>query len=324
MIRVNTAHAPARTVAASPHGGADLAGAAWIDLLRPDDAERSMVERATGLRVPAEAEIAEIESSSRLGTENGVLYLSTPVAYLDADGVSRVGPLGFVVSEQVLLTVRFNDVPVFGTFEERFAGMAGSGSKDAFLGLLEAMVDRLADVLEHVSADLDTISHRVFRPEPTGASSARTDAKLQATLRKVGREGERLSNIRASLLGVQRIASYAQGGASWLASGSEARLQVLRGDVASLADFDSQLSSKVQFLLDATLGFINIEQNNGIKVLTVVSVVGVPPTLVASIYGMNFKWIPELQWEYGYFYGLAVIVLSGIVPLVWFKKRGWI
>ena len=102
------------------------------------------------------------------------------------------------------------------------------------------------------------------------------------------------------------------------------RLTTLRQDIASLTDYDVQLTNKVQFLLDATLGFINIEQNNGIKILTVVSVVGVPPTLVASIYGMNFKRIPELEWAYGYFYGLTLIVLSAIVPYVWFKKRGWI
>ena len=111
---------------------------------------------------------------------------------------------------------------------------------------------------------------------------------------------------------------------SWIPADLKPRFKTLRQDIASLSDYDVQLANKVQFLLDATLGFINIEQSNGIKVLTVVSVVGVPPTLLASIYGMNFKWIPELQWEYGYFYGLAVIVLSGVLPFWWFKRKGWI
>ena len=102
------------------------------------------------------------------------------------------------------------------------------------------------------------------------------------------------------------------------------RLLTVRQDVASLSDYDAQLTNKVQFLLDATLGFINIEQNNGIKILTVVSVVGIPPTLIASMYGMNFKNMPELQWEYGYLYGIVMIVLSGVIPLLWFRKRGWI
>ena len=325
MLYVNTGRAPARPVAAGPHAVGELADAIWIDLLRPDDAERSLVERATGLRVPAAAEIAEIESSSRLGSENGVLFLSTPMAFLDADGVSRVGALGFVLSDRMLLTVRYDEMPVVELFEGRLAVQpVPPSSAGAFVGLLEAIVDRLADVLEHVGADLDTLSRRVFRPEKAGRNAAKEDAKLRATLREVGRAGERLSNLRSSLLGVQRIASYARQVAAWLPAEAQPRLQVLHGDTASLAEFDAQLSNKVQFLLDATLGFINIEQNNGIKVLTVVSVVGVPPTLIASIYGMNFKWIPELQWEYGYFYGLAVIVLSGVLPLVWFKKRGWI
>src|SRR6185312_2827100 len=188
------------------------------------------------------------------------------------------------------------------------------------------IVDRLADILEHVGADLEGISRRVFRPERDRHMNARkTDAQLRATLRAVGRAGERLSNIRDSLVGTQRIVIYAHDtGASWIPKDTLSRFRTVRQDITSLMDYDVQLSNKVQFLLDATLGFINIEQNNGIKVLTVVSVVGVPPTLVASIYGMNFKWIPELQWEYGYFYGLAVIVLSALLPLWWFKRRGWI
>jgi len=134
-----------------------------------------------------------------------------------------------------------------------------------------------------------------------------------------------LSNIRDSLLGVNRVLGYAAEVAdAWIPADLKPRFKTLRQDIASLSDYDVQLANKVQFLLDATLGFINIEQSNGIKVLTVVSVVGVPPTLLASIYGMNFKWIPELQWQYGYFYGLAVIVLSGVVPFWWFKRKGWI
>ncbi len=98
----------------------------------------------------------------------------------------------------------------------------------------------------------------------------------------------------------------------------------MRQDLASLTEYDSQMTNKVQFLLDATLGFINIEQNSSIKVLTVISLVGVPPTLIASIYGMNFANMPELHWAHGYAYGLSMIALSAVLPLVWFKWRGWI
>jgi magnesium transporter len=298
----------------------------WLDLLNPTEEERSVVERATRLRVPTQADLSEIESSSRLSTEGQALYLSTPMTYRSADGISQTSPLGFVLTPQHLITVRFAELPVFDSFAERFAGNQDTASVEAYVGLVEAIVDRLADVLEHVGADLESISRRIFRPERDKSQNAqRTDAQLRATLRAVGRAGERLSNIRDSLVGVQRIVVYAHDtGEAWIAKDTLHRFRTIRQDIASLMDYDVQLTNKVQFLLDATLGFINIEQNNGIKVLTVVSVVGVPPTLIASIYGMNFKWIPELQWEYGYFYGLALIVASALLPLWWFKRRGWI
>ena len=300
----------------------NLASATWIDLVDPDDAEQAVVQAATHLRVPTRADIAEVETSSRLATEHGTLYLSTPMAFLGTDHVSHAGPLGIVLSETTLLTLRFDDMPALETFATHLATVPAATAPEAFTILLEDIVDRLADVLEHVGTTLDTISQRVFRPE-TGATPARANTQLRATLREIGRAGSRLSNIRASLLGVQRIAAYARDTAPFLAPHAP-RLQILKADAASLAEYDTQLSSKVQFLLDATLGFISIEQNNGIKVLTVVSVVGVPPTLIASIYGMNFKAMPELQWDYGYAYALTLIVASALLPLVWFKKRGWI
>ena len=324
MLYLNTGHAPRQALQPDPH--AHAAEGVWLDLVSPTDAERSLAERVTGLRVPAQADLAEIESSSRLAVDGRVLTLSTPMTYLGPDGISMVAPLGCVLSPDHLMTVRFAEMPVFDLFATRFASTERHPcSIAAFVGLMEAVVDRLADVLEQVGGELDGMSRRVFRPEDAVQNAAVTDKKLRATLRGVGRAGERLSNIRASLLGVNRIIGYTREVAGeWIPADLLPRFTTLRQDIASLADYDVQLGNKVQFLLDATLGFINIEQANGIKVLTVVSVVGVPPTLLASIYGMNFKYIPELQWEYGYFYGLAVIVLSGILPLLWFKRKGWI
>ncbi len=328
MLYVNTGQA-ARSVVGDEGDASsveEISDGVWIDLLRADEHERALAEQATGLRVPAIADLSEIESSSRLSTEGGALYLSTPMHYVDADGMPHTAPLGFVLSDRYLMTVRFTKAPVFDAYARQFQGRQGTPcSVTAFIGLLETMVDRLADVLEHLGAGLDVISRRVFRPEDRRTTPSKTDVQLRATLRSIGRFGERLSSLRDSLLGVQRIVLYtAETASGWIPPGTRPRLKTLRQDIASLSDYDTQLSNKVQFLLDATLGFISIEQNNGIKVLTVVSVVGVPPTLVASIYGMNFKWIPELQWEYGYFYGLGVIVASAVLPLVWFKKKGWI
>lgn len=330
MLFLNSGLSPRRPLPphdAASHRDAPGSGPVWLDLLSPTDDERSTAERLSGLPVPVEADLAEIESSSRLSTQGRILTLSTPMTYRSVEGQSMMAPLGFVLSPDHLMTVRFANLPVFDVFADRFAS-AGSHpcSVSAFLGLLEAIVDRLADVLEHVGGDLDGISRRVFRPErgPT-PNAAKVDMQLRATLRAIGRAGERLSNIRDSLLGVNRIVLYTNEVAGdWIPKDLRPRFKTLRQDIASLSDHDAHLTNKVQFLLDATLGFINIEQSNGIKVLTVVSVVGVPPTLMASIYGMNYKNMPELNWEYGYVYGLIVIVLSGILPLVWFKRRGWI
>ena len=326
MIYVNNGTSPRVSVPASAHAGTGFDGV-WIDLISPTEQERSTVERVTKLRIPAQEDIAEIESSSRLMTEGRTLYLSMPLSYFDREReASSVAPIGFVLSSDHLITVRYTAMPVVDGFADRFAANAHTTSGSAFIGLLEAIVERLADVLEITATDLTAISHQIFgRENDSEKNSNKIDARLRETLRRIGRRGDQLANIRGSLVGVQRIVGYVHDlSDDWMDKAMVHRCGTLRADISSLLDYDTQLSDKVQFLLDATLGFINIEQNNGIKILTVVSVVGVPPTLIASIYGMNFKWIPELQWEYGYFYGLTLIALSAVLPLLWFKRRGWI
>src|ERR1700722_3426169 len=153
---------------------------------------------------------------------------------------------------------------------------------------------------------------------------ARAEADLRGAMHRVGRSGDLASQIRDALLGIARIVPFAAiQGAAWMDAEVKAELETVRQDVASLSDYDAHLVNKVQLLLDATLGLINIEQNTIIKVLTIVSVVGVPPTLIASMYGMNFKHMPELDWAWGYPYGLLLIALSAVLPLLWFRLRGW-
>lgn len=328
MLFVNSGAQPRRVLPADPHPD-ELAGhAVWIDLIEPTEEERAAVERASGLRVPSHAELAEIEQSSRLSAAGGVLTLSTPVVSRTDGAAPLVSPLGFVLSRERLLTVRYAGLTAFDSFASSFGEAEGPGRSavGAFIGLLEAIVDRLADILERVGGELDEVSHRVFRTGDPGLPVVRrADAQLQEQLRAIGRGGDLVSNLGDTLLGVGRIVAYAaEMAADWTPAELKPRYATLRRDIRSLQDYDAQLTNKVQFLLDATLGFINIQQNNGIKVLTVVSVVGVPPTLVASIYGMNFKNIPELNWAWGYEYGLAVIALSALLPLLWFWRRGWI
>ena len=305
------------------------ANVVWIDVLNGDAAEVDFVERVTGLHVPGLTELSEIESSSRLRVEKDVLYLSAPIVFRTEFGEPGTTSVGFVLRHDLLISVRFTDLKVFQSFAETAAkpGSVHPSSAGAFIGLLEAIVDRMADVLEGIGVDLDAVSKRIFRADgaKTRRRPAREDADLREILRKVGRAGDLTSKIRDSLLGLGRMVPYVIGlGAAWLAVEVKPHLETVRQDIISLNDYDSHLSNNVQLLLDATLGLINIEQNNIIKVLTIVSVVGVPPTLVASMYGMNFRHMPELDWAWGYQYGLAVIALSAILPLLWFKLRGWL
>ncbi|MBC7636912.1 MAG: magnesium transporter CorA family protein [Acetobacteraceae bacterium] len=301
-------------------------GAVWIDLLDGTPEEISWVEQHSGFHIPDRAELSEIESSSRLRTEANALYLTTPVVFRDGAGMSITSPLGFVLSKSRLITVRFEPLTAFKTFAAVWSkpDAQDRGSQTAFVGVMDAIVDRIADVLEMVGSELDDVSHHVFSVHK-GGPPAREDANLRAILRQIGRCGDIASKIRDSLLGVARIVPYVLGqSAEALPPALRLRLETQRADISSLNDYNMHLTNKVQLLLDATLGLINIEQNNIIKVLTVVSVVGVPPTLVASMYGMNFHDMPELSWTWGYQYGLALIVLSAVCPIIWFKLRGWL
>jgi magnesium transporter len=328
MIFANTGTQPRHSLSPDAHDDKHAAHAIWLDLVDPTEDERALAERISGLRVPARTELSEIERSSRLTSRNGVLTMSTPMVSRSDGAQPVVSPLGFVLSRGRLLTVRYEPLRALDAFAEQMCDPetpppSGIG---AFVGVLEALVDRLADVLENVGTELDQLSRQIFRPEAMEARRVRrVSAAMQATLAGVGRSGDLVSSLRDSLLGIGRIVAYVgEAAAEWTPPELRPRLATLRQDIASLNDYDVQITGKVQFLLDATLGFINIQQNNVIKVLTVASIVGIPPTLIASIYGMNFKGMPELSWSWGYPYGLGVIALSGLLPLLLFWRRGWI
>lgn len=298
----------------------------WLDLLNPTDDEKRFVESRTGLRVPTIEELSEIESSSRLIVDHEVIYLSTPlVAHGDTEEYQAT-PAGFVLSRSVLITVRFAEVATFRTVAERVhADESLRSSAGVFTALMEGLVDRGADVLERLAAELNKISKSVFRRNLDGKRNImRASELLRRALREVGTIGDRLSLARDVFLGLDRIVPFVLAlKFDWIVAEFGSRLEGVAKDVASLNAFHEHLANKVQFLLDAVLGFINIAQNDLFKILTIVSVVGIPPTVVAGIYGMNFKFMPELNWTFGYPFGIAMIVLSTIVPLIWFKWKGW-
>ena len=314
-----------------PHPAGEAAphpGAVWIDLHSPSQEELTAVEDLTGLRLPRREDLAEIEQSSRLAFSDDVMRLATPVISRANTDHPALAHVGMVLTPTLLVTVRYERFQMFEKIAEiasrAAAALTGAG---LFVALLEAFVDRQADLLEEARARLDRISHRVFR-NAAGADPrrvARSTAAMRDRLQTLGRIGERTSMIREGLLAVERMIPFVlEAAPRWFAPELEKRLQAVRDDIASLSQFEEHLLGKVQFLLDAILGFISIEQNDIFKVLTIASVVGIFPTLVAGWYGMNFHNMPEYGWTYGYQFGIGVIVLSTILPLLWFKWRGWL
>ena len=297
----------------------------WIDLQAPTPDEEALVESEHGLRIPTHAQLQEIETSSRLRVEGQTLMMSMPLGVQDYRFANRPLPLGFVLTKDILVTVRYCDIHAFPDVQATLLREHSDCTSAAvFSRLLEAMVDFAADRLEQISADLAAVSQRVFgSPAQPLPERQRFNGAMHHNLISVGQTGEHLSRIRESLLGLMRIVSFAAQTAAWLPSDIQARLKTVRHDLESLSDYESHLSGKTQFLQDAILGFINTQQNDIFKVLTIVSVVGVPPTLIASIYGMNFHNIPEYEWKYGYQWGLGVIALSIVLPILWFKWRKW-
>ena|SRR5580692_4646942 len=323
------------------HPPGEASAAVWIDLLAPTAEESAAVRQATGLRVPTEDQISEIESTSRLAFEGGAYYVSAPLVAKGAEGEHLLTPIGFVYSSRVLLTVRFGALPSIDAAHEQARAQPPKNAEEALLRIFELVVDRAADGLEHAGAECDDLSRAAFRAgrprvevaakaaaQGTAKTAAQGTAKaanrLAAALRRIGGVAERVSRIRDELLGLGRIGAYImESGLEGAPPVSATRLKAVRADVASLTDYEAHLSGKVQFLLDATLGFINIEQNEIVKTLTIASVVGIPPVLVAGIYGMNFRVMPELTWTFGYPFAVGLILLSALVPLLWFKLRRW-
>jgi magnesium transporter len=304
------------------HPDSDLSAAVWIDLLQPTAEESARVQKATGLRVPTESEVSEIESSSRLAFENHAYYVSAPLIAVLPDGSHELASVGFVLSSRVLITVRFAPLPAFDAAHELCKTQPTETAEDAFLRIFEVIIDRAADKLERAGADSDELARIAFRGASAGG--AKVAPSLNVSLRRVGEVADRASRIRDALLGLGRIGAYVmESGVEGAPPINATRMKAIRADVASLTDYEAHLAGKIQFLLDATLGFINIEQNEIVKTLTIASVVGIPPVLVAGIYGMNFHFMPELDWHFGYPLAIVAIVVSALIPFYWFKRRGW-
>ena len=305
-----------------------LDGRSWIDLQDPTPAEVAEVERQLGVRVPSREALSEIEASSRIRAEGEALVMSTPLLARDAEGTMISTPTGFVLTQDVCLTVRFAASKVFDTVKSELKGGERADAADVFARLLEEVVDRAADHLETVADQLDKGSHAIFHMGEGSKAErhrlTRDTALLRRVMTEIGRASERMSKVRYTLVCVARMAQFASDrGKDWIDAPIRDRLAGVKADIASLEQYEENLLSRVQQLQDAATAFISIEQNDVVKVLTIASVVGVPPVMVVGLYGMNFKYMPELGWRYGYPYALALIVVSTVIPLLWFKWKDW-
>ncbi len=323
---------------------AELAhNAVWIDLFQPTPGEEQILEAALGANIPTREEMQEIELSSRLYQENGILFMTGTVLTKAETMNPESTAVTFILTPEKLVTLRYADPVPFHAFRaRREANLLRYQTTQQFLGgLLDAIIERVADLLESAGANMDRISLRVFDAEGTdGHAHWQAPAKKRhggkarkarrrdfvEILRHIGAVSDLVSRARESLVSFTRLVAFfrevrAENGGT---RESVAHLKTITGDLTSLSDHATFLSSKVSFLLDATLGMINNEQNAIIKILSFAAVIFLPPTLVAGIYGMNFHIFPELQWAYGYPFALFIMVMSALLPYLYCKRKGWL
>ena len=298
--------------------------AVWLDLVSPTVQEDKVVESLLGIAVPTREEMQEIEVSSRLYVENGARYMTATLMCHSDTMTPKTTPVTFILAGHRLLTVRYDEPRPFAIVEHKLARNCPPriSGETVMIDLVDAVIDRCADILERVGAEVDQISHSIFEPEEDMAQPA-----YKEVLKALGRKGDLTSKVRESLVSVGRVLLFLHNEAENLKwpKDTRAHLQSMRRDTASLSDHATYLSNKVTFLLEAMLGVVNLEQNAIIKIFSIAAVVFMPPTLVASIYGMNFHHnMIELDWEWGYPFALIVIVLAGLLPILFFKWKKWL
>lgn len=298
-----------------------LKNAIWIDLLSPTQIEEKLLETQLEFSVPTRADMIEIELSSRLYCENDIYFMTvTMIAHPDTME-AVLDPITFVLTKHQLITIRYVEPQSFKLFNFQAEKLATDHRDPVFLliGLLDASVDKLADTLELVGHRLDTYSQTIFNKT---ATSEKND--YQQLMQQMGSIADLNTKARESLVTFGRLLTFFSSTVDpKLNKEKYIHLSSITADIVSLSDHASFLSTKINFLLDATLGMVNIDQNNVIKILSVAAVIFLPPTLIASIYGMNFTNMPELSWRYGYFFTVGLMLLSTWLPYKYFKYRKW-
>lgn len=306
----------------------------WYDLVEPTADEEKSVEATLKIDIPTREELAEIEASSRLYQEDGAAFMTATLIRRGENDRPESSAVTFIIKDNQLATVRYHHPQAFPVYVNRAMkaqsrdNMSGWG---ILVSLLEAVIDRAADHLERVGVIMDDTSRTVFRNNraASGRRQRKRPLNLSELLGNIGEEGDFNSKMRESLVSIGRMVAFQTALLDQMKQTREvkdlrARVRILQRDIQSLTDHSSFLSGKISFMLDAVLGLSAIEQNDIIKIFTVASMVFLPPTLVASMYGMNFEFMPELHFKYGYVWAIALMILSALLPFFYFKRKGWL
>lgn len=298
--------------------------ALWIDLLEPTREEDRRVEVALGVEIPTREESQNIEPSEVLYFENGARYMSARILCQSGTESPKLAPISFILKEHVLVTVRYDEPRSFQMFVNRLQrpSIATADGDHLLIALFETVIDRAAEILRLTGERIDNVSASIF----DGKAPASGGDELRLTLQVMGLEGNRISKVRESLVSIERMLLFLSANTAGAALNDDLRAEVrttLR-DLQSLEDHATFLSSKIQFLLDAVLGLVNLDQNKIIKIFSVAAVVFMPPTLIASLYGMNFKTMPELEWAYGYPMAIGLMVAAAVGTYLFFKMKRWL
>lgn len=302
--------------------------AIWLDLLEPTLEEERLVEQRLGLDIPTREEMQEIESSSRLYEEAGALYLTvTVVTKLDTD-LPENAQITFILKDSRLVTNRYVDpLPLrrFTAHTDRHP-LANTSPQAVLTGILEFFINRIADVIERVGADMDAASTEIFsrRSKLPGRQRRRSQRDYRKLLERIGQAGELIAKARESLASLGRLLAFVQQATIVMPQDARVRLRTVSKDVLAMSDHASFLANHLNFMLDATLGMINIDQNNILKIFSVVAVFLLPPSVIGAIFGMNFEQMPTLDQPWGFWGALGLMVLSSILPYLWFRRKGWL
>ena len=299
--------------------------AVWLDLVNPAPGEDKLIERLLGIAVPTREEMQEIEVSSRLYVENHARYMTATLMCNSDTATPKTTAVTFILSGHRLVTVRYDDPRPFMIVGNKLARNcpANVTGETVLIDLLDAVIDRAADILERIGLEVDRVSHDIFEPDNAASGQA---LSYKDILKAIGSKGDLTSKVRESLVSIGRLLLFLANEAEGMRWHKDVRLQLQANqrDVLSLSDHATYLSNKITFLLDAMLGVVTIEQNNIIKIFSIAAVALMPPTLIASIYGMNFKHMPELEWTFGYPYAVGLMICSAILPFVIFKWKKWL